>query len=61
MTVDLTTREAQFMYDVLIRRRMYKPADIPGGAKVWEPFMEDLVLKLKPLIKYDRSNPTETD
>ena len=51
MAIELNRKEAQFMYDCLIRRRMYRGMDIPGGAKVWEPFMEDLILKLKPLTK----------
>ena len=51
MSIELSRKEAQFMYDCLIRRRMYKGMDVPGGNKVWEPFMEDLIVKLKPLTK----------
>lgn len=48
--IELNDQEAQWIYDNLTRRRMYKPTDCPLG-NPWADWMNDLLIKLKPLVK----------
>ena len=48
--IKLNDQEAQWIYDNLIRRRMYKHTDCPLG-NPWADWMNDLLIKLKPFVK----------
>ena len=48
--VPLNTKEAQYLYDTLIRKRFYKGADCPLG-NPYSDWMEATILRLKPFVK----------
>ena len=43
----LTDRELKLFLGALKAKRMYRGMDIPLGAKVWEPWMEDTIRKIE--------------
>ena len=47
VNVTLTTREVQYIYDGLVRRRWYSNMELPLG-NPWQPWMEDTMNRLKP-------------
>ncbi len=47
VNVKLTTREVQYIYDGLVRRRWYSTMELPLG-NPWQPWMEDTMNRLKP-------------
>jgi len=55
--IELTEQEAQHFYVELKRRMFYKPyylrgnKDLPLG-NPYQPWMEDTISKLKPLVKH---------
>ena len=54
--IELTEQEAQHFYVELKRRMFYKPYHLLGNKDLplgnpYQPWMEDTIIKLKPLIK----------
>ena len=47
VNVKLTTREIQFIYDSLQRRRWYRNMELPLG-NPWLPWMQHTINRLKP-------------
>jgi len=47
VNVKLTTREMQFIYDSLQRRRWYRNMELPLG-NPWLPWMQHTINRLKP-------------
>ena len=46
-SIELTEHEARLLFNTIRARAIYKPVKLPLGGEIWQPWMEELLHKLK--------------